>query len=185
MIKKFFLLFIIFFLITNIPSYASNKDKIIQNLQKVNNLSFNFKQKIKKKVEEGNCIIKYPKLIFCKYKNKKIMVSDGKSLVIKNQKNKQSYFYSLKRTPLYKILDKKNLINEIKNANINIEIKKNLSFSLNYNNNIIKIIFDKKNYNLIGWVTEDIYQNKIYFEINDLQINQKIDEKQFKLPKIN
>ena len=42
-----------------------------------------------KKLEEGNCIIEYPKKIYCLYNNlnKKIMVSDGKSLVIKNQIN--------------------------------------------------------------------------------------------------
>ena len=76
MLKKIILTF--FFLLNFIePLYASIKDEIINNLIKINNLSFNFKQTIDKKTEEGNCIIEYPKKIFCSYNNslKKIMVS--------------------------------------------------------------------------------------------------------------
>ena len=115
MIKKIILTF--FFLLNFIePLYASVKDEIINNLIKINNLSFNFKQTIGKKTEEGNCIIEYPKKIFCSYNNslKKIMVSNGKSLVIKNQTNNQYYRYSLKKTPLELILDKNFLIDQIK-----------------------------------------------------------------------
>ena len=76
-------LFLIFFL----PLQASLKEEIISNLEKINNLTFNFKQTIDEKTEEGDCTIEYPKKIFCSYNNlnKKIMVSNGKSLVIKNK----------------------------------------------------------------------------------------------------
>ena len=59
MIKKiiiFFLFFNFFF-----PLKASIKENIILNLQKIDNLTFNFKQKIDEKIEEGKCIIQYPK----------------------------------------------------------------------------------------------------------------------------
>jgi len=116
MLKKIILTF---FFILNIvePLFASVKDQIINNLIETNNLTFNFKQTINEKTEEGNCIIEYPKKIFCSYNNinKKIMVSNGKSLVIKNQINNQYYFYPLKKTPLELILDKKFLINQISN----------------------------------------------------------------------
>ena len=63
MLKKIILTF--FFLLNFIePLYASVKDEIINNLIKINNLSFNFKQTIDEKTEEGNCIIEYPKKIF-------------------------------------------------------------------------------------------------------------------------
>ena len=67
---------------------ASTKDKIISKLEQTNNLSFNFIQTINKKKENGNCIIKYPKKIFCEYNNinKRIIVSNGKSLVIKKRR---------------------------------------------------------------------------------------------------
>ncbi len=116
MLKKIFL---IFFFLLNIVEYshASVKDKIINNLIKTENLTFEFKQTINEKTEEGNCIIEYPKKLFCSYNNinKKIMVSNGKSLAIKNQTSNQYYLYPLKRTPLELILDKDYLISQIKN----------------------------------------------------------------------
>ena len=112
MIKKIIIFF--FLLILSNPLQAELKDKIILNLKKTKNLSFSFTQTINEKTEKGNCIIEYPKKIFCTYNNiyNKIMVSNGKSLVIKNQ-NKQYYLYPLNRTPLELILDKKYLIDQI------------------------------------------------------------------------
>ena len=94
MLKKIFLIF--FFLLNIFEfSHASTKDKIINNLIKTENLTFEFKQTINEKTEEGNCIIEYPKKLFCSYNNinKKIMVSNGKSLAIKNQTSNQYYLY--------------------------------------------------------------------------------------------
>ena len=114
MIKKIIVFFSFFIFFK--PLNATIKEQIISNLEKTNNLTFNFKQTIDDKSEEGNCIIEYPKKIYCLYDNfnKKIMVSNGKSLVIKNQTNNQFYLYPLKKTPLELILDKNYLINQIK-----------------------------------------------------------------------
>ena len=82
--KKIFL--IIFFIVSVNNVSASIKDNIINKLKDIENISFNFEQNINGKIENGNCIIEYPKKIFCKYdlSNQKILVSNGKSLVIKN-----------------------------------------------------------------------------------------------------
>ena len=186
MLKKIILTF--FFLLNFIePLYASVKDEIINNLIKINNLSFNFKQTIGEKTEEGNCTIEYPKKIFCKYNNlkKKIMVSNGKSLVIKNQVNNQYYRYSLKKTPLELILDKDFLINQIKNLESREVDGKYINFSIINNNNEINVFFDKKTLNLIGWQTEDIYQNLVITYIYRIKYNQKIKKNIFRLPNIN
>jgi len=186
MLKKIILTF--FFLLNFIePLYASVKDEIINNLIKINNLSFNFKQTIDEKTEEGNCIIEYPKKIFCSYNNlkRKIMVSNGKSLVIKNQINNQYYRYSLKKTPLELILDKDFLINQIKNLESRDVDGKYINFSIINNNNEINIFFDKKTLNLIGWQTEDIYQNLVITYIYEIKYNQKIKKNIFKLPNMN
>ena len=186
MLKKIILTF--FFLLNFIePLYASVKDEIINNLIKINNLSFNFKQTIDEKTEEGNCIIEYPKKIFCSYNNlkRKIMVSNGKSLVIKNQINNQYYRYSLKKTPLELILDKDFLINQIKNLEGRDVDGKYIYFSIINNNNEINIFFDKKTLNLIGWQTEDIYQNLVITYIYEIKYNQKIKKNIFKLPNMN
>jgi len=169
------------------PLQAALKEQIILNLKKTNNLTFNFKQTINKKTEEGNCIIEYPKKIYCLYNNfnKKIMVSNGKSLVIKNQTNNQYYFYQLKKTPLDLILDKNYLINQIKNLEGKIVDNKYFNFTLVNNDNKINIFFDNQTLNLIGWQTEDIYQNLVITFIFKIKTNQKIDKNIFKLPQMN
>ena len=178
----------IFFLIITISStQASIKQDIITNLKKIDNLVFDFKQTIDEKEEEGSCTIEYPKKIYCLYnnRNKKIMVSNGRSLVIKNQISNQLYFYRLKQTPLDLILDKDYLINQIENLKLRIINDKYVNFLLINNNNQINIFFDKKTLNLIGWQTEDIYQNLTIFFISNIKINEKIDKKIFILPKLN
>ena len=108
---KYLFIFIIFFF--NVNSNANNKENIINNLKNTKNFNFDFEQNINKKIEKGNCIIEYPRRIYCEYigQNDKILVSNGKSLVIKT---KVSYYrYPLNKTPLYLILDKKYLIDKI------------------------------------------------------------------------
>ena len=184
MLKYFIILFFVFFF-TN--THANNKNRIIENLNKINNLNFQFEQNINGKIENGNCTIEYPKKIFCLYKNrnKKTMVSNGRSLVIKNYASNQYYLYSLKKTPLELILDKNFLINQIKKLESRTIDNKYINFTIIKNNNEINIFFDKKTLNLIGWQTEDIYQNLVVTYIYKIQYNQKIDKNIFKLPKNN
>ena len=183
MFKKILLILLILFNLIN-PLYATIEDKIINNLIKTDNLTFNFKQTIGEKTEKGNCTIQYPKKIFCSYNNRnnKIMVSNGKSLAIKNQVSKQYYLYPLKKTPLELILDKDFLIEQIKNAESRSVDNKYINFTILKNNNEINIFFDKETLNLIGWQTEDIYQNLVITYIYKIQYNQKIDKNIFKLP---
>ena len=180
---------VIFFFIFNIfqNANANLKENIILNLEKIENLSFNFEQTINQKKENGNCIIKYPKKIFCNYNsvNKKIMVSNGKSLVIKNKLNNQYYIYPLKKTPLELLLDKKYIINQIKRLKGKIVDDRYLKFTLENKDRKINIFFDKKSLNLVGWQTEDIYQNLVITFISKIKVNQTINESIFKLPRMN
>jgi len=113
------------------------------------------------------------------------MVSNGRSLVIKIQKNNQYYLYPLNKTPLELILNKNYLIDQIQKSEGRMIDNKYLNFNLKNNDNKINIFFDNKTLNLIGWQTEDIYQNLIVTFISKIKINQKIDKKLFKLPQIN
>ena len=166
---------------------AGLKEEIIQNLEITNNISFNFEQNIDGKKEKGNCIVQYPKKIYCYYDNinKKIMVSNGKSLVIKNTLSNQYYIYSLKKTPLNLILDKKFLINEIKKLEPRIINNEYLNFTIENKNYIINLFFNNKKLNLIGWQTEDIYQNLVITFINEIKINKNINQNIFKLPSLD
>jgi len=181
--KKILFIYLIFF-INNI-ALGAIKENIINNLIDTQNLSFNFEQNIDGKIETGNCIIEYPKKIFCKYNtsNEKILVSNGRSFVIKT---KSSYYqYSIKRTPLDYILDKKFLINEIKFLEERVINNKFINFTILKEKNEINIFFDKNNYNLIGWQTLDIYQNLSVTYLNSIIKNKKIKKNQFQLPTQN
>ena len=59
---KKYLLFIFLIFFTS-KTAAEIKENIIQNLLNTNNISFNFEQNINGKIENGNCIIQYPKKI--------------------------------------------------------------------------------------------------------------------------
>ena len=182
-------IFLSFFFLLSLGNQAlsSTKDKIISQLKLTNNLSFNFKQTIDEKNENGTCILKYPKKIYCEYDNinKKILVSNGRSLVIKNRNSGTYFIYSLKKTPLELLLDKNYLLSKIKILEPRDINNRYLNFKIFENNNEINIFFDKQTFNLIGWQTEDIYQNLTITFISSLKINQKIDEDIFKLPKNN
>ena len=181
-----FRVLVIFFVIIFYNSaYSSVKEKIISKVRLTNNLSFNFIQTIDEKREDGNCVIKYPKKIYCEYenKNKKIIVSNGKSLVIKNRNTGIQYIYPLKKTPLELLLDKDYLISKILILEAREIDNKYINFEIVDNNNKINIFFDKKTFNLIGWQIEDIYQKLAITFISSVKINQIIDNSIFILPK--
>jgi len=181
---KNFYLFIIFVLLTT-QTLASTKKNIIENLQKTKNISFKFEQNINGKIENGNCIIKYPKKIFCQYElnNKKILVSDGKLLAIKTITS--YYLYPIKKTPLNLILDKDFILNKINSLNDRIIDDKFINFTFKENDNEINLFFDKNTHNLIGWQTIDIYQNISITYLSSIVKNQKLKENLFTIPKQN
>ena len=181
--KKFIIIF--FLIIFTTETKAKIKEKIIQNLLNTNNISFNFQQNINGKIENGNCIIQYPKKIYCEYNlnNKKIMVSNGKSLVIKTKTS--YYLYPLEKTPLNLILDKNFLIKKIKNLNERIIENKFINFTFIENDNEINIFFDNMNFNLIGWQTLDVYQNLSITYLSSVLKNQDLAKSLFTIPKQN
>ena len=179
------LLFFIIYLSTISSVSASIKENIIQNLTDIKNISFNFEQNINGKIENGNCIIDYPKKIYCRYNlsNQKVLVSNGKSLVIKTLSS--YYFYPLEKTPLDTILNKDYLLKKIKNLDQRNAGNDFINFNFIENENEINLFFDKKTYNLIGWQTVDIYQNISITYLSAIKRNQKLKKEIFKLPQQN
>jgi outer membrane lipoprotein-sorting protein len=173
--------FIIIYLISIAYSHADNKDKIIKNLQNTETLNFKFEQNINGKIENGNCTIQYPKKIYCKYiKNNKILVSNGKSLVIKTISS--FYRYPLIKTPLNLILDKSFLINRIPYLKEEVINTSYINLKILENDNEFNIFFDRETFNLIGWQTKDIYQNVNFTYFSSIKVNQQVDKDLFKLP---
>ena len=173
---------IIFFLVLTFNTNAEIKEKIIQNLKNTKNLDFKFEQNINGKIENGNCTIEYPKKIFCEYarSNNKILVSNGKSLVIKTITS--YYRYPLDKTPLNIILNKDFLIRKINSLKGRIIDNKLINFTLVENDNEISIFFDKETYDLIGWQNTDIYQNFNITFISSIRKNRVLKKNLFKLP---
>ena len=177
--KKIFFLFI---LILSSKTLASEKNNIIQNFKSIENLTFNFEQNINGKIENGVCTIEYQKKIFCNYnlKNKKILVSNGRSLVIKTSNS--YYIYPIEKTPLNLILNKEFILDKIMNLDERIIDNKYINFNFSENENEINLFFDKDTYNLIGWQTLDIYQNLSITYLNSIIKNKKLKKNFFKLP---
>ena len=178
---RYFYLFFYLFLVT--PVNANNKENIINNMKNTKNINFEFEQNINSKIEKGNCIIEYPKKIFCEYagSNDKILVSNGKSLVIKTRVS--YYRYPLDKTPLNLILDKSYLIDKVKILKERTIDNKFINYTFNEKDNEINIFFNKMNYELIGWQTIDIYQNLSITFLSSIIKNQNLNENIFILPR--
>ena len=146
-------------------------------------MSFKFIQKIGKKTEKGDCIISYPKKILCKYDDiyNKILVSNGRSLVINSKKITNYLRYQLKDTPLNLILDKEFLLDKLDQVETIKENDETFSFKISHNNNLLNIFFDKINYEIKGWTTTDVYLNKVETKLSNVEINIMIDERLFRV----
>ena len=177
--------YLIFILILLYPMniFASSKQFIKNKLEETDNISFKFIQKIGEKTEQGKCIISYPKKILCKYDGiyKKILVSNGRSLVINSEKITNYLRYQLKDTPLNLILDKKFLLNNLDRVETIQETDETFFFEIIHNKNLLNIFFDKKSYEIKGWTTTDVYLNTVETKLFSIETNVMIDEKLFKI----
>ena len=123
------------------------------------------------------------KKILCQYDDlyNKILVSNGKSLIINSNKNNQYFRYALEKTPLNFILDKEFIITKLKESYEKKNDSKIYSLNIEYENNLVTVYFNKNDFNLKGWTTIDIYQNKVETLISNIQKNIDVDLKIFKV----
>ena len=187
MTSKFnLILLIIFFQLFFINySQADVQEKLLKKYKTINTLHFDFTQNIGDKVEFGDCYIKYPLLMKCYYpKKKKSIISNGKRFVIVKKRYKKIYSYPLKKTPLFYLLDKKNILNVIQNYDPTFTSSDLIKYELTDNNlNKLNIFFDKNSLNLLGWKTIDAYANEVSFLIRNIETNILIKEDFFKIPR--
>ena len=178
------LLTIFFFLFSTNYSQASFQEQLINKYKTINTLSFDFTQIIGDKVELGNCYIKYPLLMKCEYpKKKKSIITNGKKFAIVKRRYKKIYYYPLKKTPLFYLLNKENILNLIQSyepALINSNIIKYEYTDVNSNK--INILFNKNSLDLSGWKTIDAYSNEVSFLIKNIETNILIKNEIFKIP---
>ena len=158
---------------------ASEKNKIIENLKKINSLQFNFTQLSSDGQENGSCILIYPKKMRCIYEDQKkeVIIKDDYLYLINKEENK-NYNYSIRDTPLGIILDKESLIEKLSNIE-----------KFNVTNNFIiatvdisstesvDIYFEPKNFTILGWRIKNYEKSTLEFMMKNIIVNVNSDEK--------
>ena len=170
-----------YFFFTN--SVAADKYKIINKLNSLDNIQFNFTQKTNEKVEKGKCILAFPSKLKCIYedKNKKELIINKKMMAITQKRYEKTLFYPLSKSNFINILSKNELIKIINKSDITTDDYLNIVL-INEQNSKTLIRFNKNDFLLAGWVSLDQYNNKVIFEIEIYSINEMIDDKIFTLP---
>ena len=173
--------FCLFFIFANIS--AAEKSKIINKLNSIDNIQFNFIQKTNEKLEKGKCILVFPSKLKCIYedKNKKELIINKKMMAITQKRYGKTLFYPLSKSNFINILSKNELIKIINESNITTDDYLNIVL-INEQNSKTLIRFNKNDFLLAGWVSLDQYNNKVIFEIEIYSINEMIDDKIFTLP---
>ena len=179
-------LFFFFVLSYSLNLYANEKQSIINQLLEINNLTFNFEQITKGKIESGTCSLVFDNKLKCNYidQDQKEIIINNKTLVVMQKRYDKIYFYPISKSPFLKILSKNSLINLVRESNLEINDNINLVY-LDENQKKITVFFERKNYNLTGWKIKDKFQNEIYFSLKIQSTNTLIDDSLFKIPSIN
>jgi len=164
-------------------SKGSEKDKIIENLKKINSIKFNFTQITNNVTENGNCLIVYPKKMRCVYdEDKEIIVNDDYLFLI-NKKEDKNYNYNIKDTPLGVMLDKENIIEKLSKVEKFNKIDKNIIAIVDISSQeSIEIYFNSKEMNIVGWKIKNYDKSTLEFLMNNISININTNEK-FETPK--
>ena len=76
------------------------------------------------------------------------------------------------------------MINLIQESKLVINDRIELVY-LDKNQKKITVFFEKEKYELIGWLLEDQLQNEVFFSLKINKINSEINDKIFKIPRIN
>jgi len=181
---KFFKIFIFFILLSG-NLLASEKNKIVAQLNNLNSLEFTFDQIINEKTEKGSCLLEFPGKLKCDYfdDKKKELIINKKRLAITQKKYNKTYYYPISKSPFLNILYKDKLLEIVKSGKME---KSDQIIRLVYlGENEITVFFDKKTLDLKGWQIIDQYNNNINFSLNIVAKNDVFKKGTFKIHEIN
>ena len=100
------------------------------------------------------------------------------------KKYKKIYYYPIRTTLLFTILQKEKILNLVRNNKPTKTNSNLIEFELiKKKSNKLKIFFDKNSLEFKGWETKDAYSNNVSFIISNLKTNKIIEDKFFKIPK--
>jgi len=164
------------FFFTNLK--ASEKDKIIENLKKINSIKFDFTQITNDVTENGSCLIVYPKRMRCLYEEDKEIIVNNDYLFLINKKENKNYNYNIKDTPLGVMLDKENIIEKLSKVEKFNKIDKNIIAIIDLDSQeSIEVYFNSKGMNLVGWKIKNYDKSTLEFLMNNISININTKEK--------
>ena len=182
--KKFLYIVLTMLIFLSVDTKGSEKEKIIENLKKINSIKFNFTQNTNDIIESGNCLIVYPKKMRCLYEEegKEIIVNDDYLFLINRRENK-NYNYNIKDTPLGVMLDKESIIEKLSKVEKFDKIDKNIIAIIDVNSQeSIEIYFNSKEMNITGWKIKNYDKSNLEFLMKNILININTNEK-FEIPK--
>ena len=117
-------------------------------------------------------------------KKKKSIIANGKKFAIVKRRYKKIYYYPLKKTPLFFLLKKENILNLVQNYEPIVLDSNVVRYEVVDNNlNKLKVFFDKNSLELLGWKTTDAYSNEVSFFIENTKTNILIKNEIFKIPR--
>ena len=181
--KEFLYIVLTMLIFFCINAKGSEKEKIIENLKKINYIKFNFTQTTNDITENGNCIIVYPKKMRCLYEDDKEIIVNDNYLFLINKRENKNYNYNIKDTPLGVMLDKENIIEKLSKVEKFNKTDKNITAIIDLNSQeSIEIYFNFKEMNIVGWKIKNYDKSNLEFLMKNISININTDEK-FEIPK--
>lgn len=167
----------------NLVFGKSEKSNILKKLSNLDSIRFDFTQYTNEKIEKGECILLFPRKLKCTYSDdkQKEMIINGDRMSITQKRYDKTYYYPISKSALIQILDKDKLFNMIEKSRLVMDGEK---IKLVGSNEEIIILFENKEFNLVGWEINDKFNNITKFIIKVKMINEKLDEDEFKIPKI-
>jgi outer membrane lipoprotein-sorting protein len=181
--RKFLSIVLTMLIFFCVNAKGSEKERIIENLKKINSIKFNFTQITNDVTENGNCLIVYPKKMRCLYEEDKEIIVNDDYLFLINKKENKNYNYNIKDTPLGVILDKEDIIEKLSKVEKFNKTDKNITtiIDLNYQESI-EIYFNSKEMNIVGWKIKNFDKSNLEFLMKNISININTDEK-FEIPR--
>ena len=176
---------LIFFILLSVNLSASEKDKIIAQLNNLDSLEFTFDQIINDKTEKGSCLLEFPGKLKCDYfdDKKKELIINKKRLAITQKRYNKTYYYPISKSPFLNILYKDKLLEIVKSGKLKLSDR---IIKLVYlGENEITVIFDNKTLDLKGWQITDQYNNNINFSLKIVAKNDVFKKGTFKIPEMN
>ena len=176
---------LIFFILLSVNLSASEKDKIIAQLNNLNSLEFTFDQIINDKTEKGSCLLEFPGKLKCDYfdDKKKELIINKKRLAITQKRYNKTYYYPISKSPFLNILYKEKLFEIVKSGKL--ELSDRIIKLVYLGENEITVFFDNKTLDLKGWQIRDQYNNNINFSLKIVAKNDVFKKGTFKIPEMN